>query len=43
MSDFDDYPFSSPQKWGTLVGFLKFFFTSYDKIFETTSSSFYNN
>ena len=37
MSDFDDYPFSLPQNWGKRMEFLKFFFTSEDKILETTS------
>jgi len=37
MSDFDDYPFSLPQNWGKRMDFLKIFFTSEDKIFETTS------
>jgi len=35
MSDFDDYPFSLPQNWGKRMDFLKFFFTSEDKILET--------
>jgi len=37
MCDFDDYPFSLPQNWGKRISFLKFFFTSEDKILETTT------
>jgi len=37
MSDFDDYPSSLPQNWGKHMDFLKIFFTSEDKILETTS------
>jgi len=36
MSDFDDYPFSLPQNWGERMDFLKIFFTSEDKILQTT-------
>jgi len=32
MSDFDDYPFSLPQNWGKRMDFLKFFFTSEERI-----------
>jgi len=35
MSDFDDYPFPLLQNCGKCMGFLKFFFTSEEKIFET--------
>jgi len=34
MSNFYDYPFSSLQNWGKR---MNFFFTSEDKILETTS------
>jgi len=37
MSDFDDYPYSLPHNWGKCMDFLKIFFTSEDKILETTS------
>jgi len=43
MSDFDDCPFSLPHNWGKYMDFLKFFFTSGDKILETISSRFYKN
>jgi len=35
MSDFDDYPFSLPPNCGKCMNFLKFFFTSDEKILET--------
>ena len=37
MSDFDDYPFYLPQNWGKRMDFLKIFFTSEEKILESTS------
>jgi len=37
MSDFGDYPFTSHQDQGKRMDFMKFFFTSADKILETTS------
>ena len=37
VSDFDDYLFPSPQKWIMCMDYLKFFFTSEDKVLETTS------
>jgi len=32
MSDFDDCPFSLPQNWGKHMDFLKFFFTTEERI-----------
>jgi len=37
MSDSDDHQFSLFQDWGKHIDFLIFFFTSEDKILETTS------
>jgi len=38
INDFDDYPFPLPQSWSKGMDFLKFFFTSTEKIFEKNLS-----
>jgi len=36
MSDFDDYPFYLPPNWGKRMDFKKYFFTTEERILETT-------
>jgi len=36
MSAFDDYPFAFPQNWGKCMDLKKCFFTTEERILETT-------